>query len=106
MLATIAWGLVHLNRYFKSLGLAVMVAIAAANTSQVVHPTLRLYNMIPYEKISSDIVHWSQRYKLNQVLLSDNSLNTLSIQRYLQLGRDGQCLQVLRIDEDRLVANS
>ncbi|MGK7878062.1 MAG: hypothetical protein AB4426_33575 [Xenococcaceae cyanobacterium] len=101
MIAVVVWGLFYLNGYLKGLVLAILVAIGIVNLTQLVQPTLRLYNLIPYRLIAEDIVEFSEQYNVTQILLSDNSHNTLSVQRYLQSMQSARGLKVHRLPQTR-----
>ena len=100
MIAAMTWGFLNSGRGIKLIGLLSLGLLFFINLSQVFNPTLRLYNLIPYKEIASDIFNFTQQEKITRVLLSDNSLNTLSIEHYIQKFPKSRTLKINRVDTD------
>ena len=100
MIAVMTWGFINSGRGIKLMGFLSLGLLFFINLSQVFNPTLRLYNLIPYKEIASDIVNFAQQEKITRVLLSDNSFNTLSIERYIQKNPQARALKVNRVGTD------
>jgi hypothetical protein len=86
--------------YWFILGILIALCLKEAIT-----PTLRLYNLIPYQQIAEDALEIAQQQKSKTILLSGNSLNTLSIERYInEKIRDGEKdkIKIIRLDGDNL----
>ena len=63
----------------------VLFALAIiTNIPHASNPTFRLYNIIPYKAIASDSILIAKKENLNNIFLSGNSLNNLSIKRYIE----------------------
>jgi len=77
----------------------IMVGILLfLNLTEVISPTLRLYNLIPYSQIATDLVEFSKKEEITNILLSNNSLNTLSIHRYITKIDQTKNLKINRVN--------
>lgn len=71
------------------------------NLQQAIQPTLRLYSLIDYEQIAIDLAIQAEKYQVNKILLSNNSLNLLSIEYYLK--GINQDIKILRFTETTVI---
>ncbi|MEM9275979.1 MAG: hypothetical protein AAGA80_23915, partial [Cyanobacteria bacterium P01_F01_bin.143] len=84
MIAIIIYHLSSLNKTGKVVYLLVIGLMISLCLKEIISPTLRLYNLIPYEQIATDALVAAKNQEVDFILLSNNSLNLLSIERYLK----------------------
>ena len=105
IIAVIVRSLNFLNKPSRLIYWFILGTLIALCLKEAVSPTLRLYNLIPYQQIAEDTLEIAQQQKSKTILLSGNSLNTLSIERYInQKIRDGEKdkIKIVRIEDDNL----
>ena len=74
-----------LNKLYQKIICWLLIGIMLAlNFNEAINPTLRFYNLIPYGQISADVLKAIDNYEASTIILSGNSLNTMSIERYLR----------------------
>jgi hypothetical protein len=98
IVAVMIWAIFCSRKPIKLIGLIIIGILLFINLTEVAKPTLRLYNIIPYSEIATDLVEFSQQQGVNQIFLSNNSLNTLSIHRYITKIDRTKELQIRRVD--------
>ena len=104
MIVLITWSIFNsTSQIVKFIGTMSLGLLLLINLQQAIHPTLRLYNLIPYEEIARDIIHYSKTQNINRVFMSDRSLNTLSIELYLQQGDHPENINVNRVNTVELM---
>ena len=105
MVAIIIHHISSMNKIGKIACCLVLGLMISICLKEVISPTLRLYNLIPYEQIAIDTLDTTKQKEVNLILLSNNSLNTLSIERYLrkQLTEDNrEEVKVIQLESDML----
>lgn len=83
MVAILVKGIYSSKKLWMVIFSLVVIGMVIINIKEVVQPTLRLYSMIPYEEIASDVIKQSQVNDVKTIILSNNSLNTKSIEYFL-----------------------
>jgi hypothetical protein len=102
MLVVIIWGIINSVKRIKLTGLIILSLLLLIDLKQIISPTFKLYNLIPYREIAVELETLSQQRGIKQILLSDNSYNTLSIQHYLQKNPEMRDVEVKRVGSDLL----
>lgn len=87
MVAILIIGFAHCKPPIKHLGWALFAFLVVVNLQQVITPTLRCYSLIPYRQVGLDALQFSQQHQNARIVLSDNSLNSLAIERYINQAR-------------------
>lgn len=87
MVAILIIGFAHCQSAIKHLGWALFAFLVVVNMQQVITPTLRCYSLIPYRQVGLDALQFSQHHQNARIVLSDNSLNSLAIERYINQAR-------------------
>ncbi|WP_158500411.1 glycosyltransferase family 39 protein [Xenococcus sp. PCC 7305] len=83
MVFIIVYHVSSMSKTWKVASYLILGLMISLCLKEVIRPTLRLYNLIPYEQIATDTLNLAKSQKANTILLSNNSLNSLSIERYL-----------------------
>jgi len=68
----------------KIFNICLFFLLLFINIQQVFNPILQLYSMIPYQKVAKDCLETSHNDHIDTIVLSYNTLNSLSIKRYLR----------------------
>ena len=84
MVAIIIYHISSMNKIGKVASCLVIGLMISLCLQEVISPTLRLYNSIPYEQIAIDTLNSAKQKDIKTILLSNNSLNLLSIEHYLR----------------------
>lgn len=84
MIAIMIYSIDFLNKASRVIYWIILGVLIAICLKEVIRPTLRLYNLIPYQQIAKDTLEVAREQKSKAILLSGNSLNTLSIERYMK----------------------
>jgi hypothetical protein len=84
MVAVMVWWVLSATHWLRYVGWASLGLMAFLNLGQAMAPTLRLYDLPPYKTIAADLVAVYEQTGVDQILLGNNSLNTLAIDHYLQ----------------------
>lgn len=104
MVAVMAWWALNGASRLRYVGLATLGLLFMLNLGEALNPTPKPYSLVPYRTIAAEVVEYSQQQGIDRVLLGNNSLNTLSIQRYIQQLVDADQLQTERVGSEDLVA--
>jgi hypothetical protein len=105
IIAVIVRSLNFLNKPSRLIYWFILGTLIALCLKEAITPTLRLYNLIPYQQIAEDALEIAQQQKSKTILLSGNSLNTLSIERYINdkiRGGEKDKITIIRLDGDNL----
>lgn len=102
MIAIIIYSLGFVNKVSQFVYWMILGALIAICLKEAIKPTLRLYNLIPYQQIANETLEIAQEQKAKTILLSSNSLNTLSIERYLKQDSPKEGIEVIRIDSNNI----
>ena len=98
MVAIIIYHISSMNKIGKVACCLVIGLMISICLKEVIRPTWRLYNLIPYEQIAIDTLESAKQQDVNTILLSNNSLNLLSIEHYLK-----QQLAARNIEEVKII---
>ncbi len=101
MVAIIIHHITSLHKIGKVACCLVLGLMISVCLKEVISPTLRLYNLIPYQQIAIDTLDLAKQQEVNVILLSNNSLNTLSIERYLRqqiVAKDIEEVQLIKLE--------
>lgn len=90
--------------WLRVIPLVAAGVLVLVNLSQTVRPTYPLYSVIPYSRIADDAADVCRGKGICRVLVSDNTLNSLSILRYLEREPDVPRLHAYAADQDSLRA--
>jgi hypothetical protein len=106
MIAIIIHYIESIHKSGKFIYWFIISLMIVACLKDLVSPTLPLYSMIPYQQIAKESLGLALQEKVRVIALSDNSLNTLSIERYLKQEIEDKhidSIQVIQVGEQRLV---
>lgn len=84
MAALLVVGFTDFRSPWKAIGWAFFSLLLIINLQQVFQPTLRVYSMIPYRQIALDCLTIAKQQNIHNIVISAHTLNSLSIQRYVQ----------------------
>jgi hypothetical protein len=104
MVSILGWWSLTTANWLKYAGLISLGLLLVLNLSQAISPKLKPYSLIPFRAIATDLVDYGQAHDINQVLLSNNSLNTLSIEHYIHQLAGSDPLQTKRVDRAEATA--
>lgn len=84
MIAIMIYSIDFLNKASRVIYWIILGVLIAICLKEVIKPTLRLYNLIPYQQIAKDTLEVARKQEAKMILLSGNSLNAISIERYMK----------------------
>jgi hypothetical protein len=102
MVTVMVWWVLSATNWLRYIGWASLGLMVLLNLGQAVAPTMRLYDLPSYKSIAADLVDFCQQTGVNQLLLGNNSLNTLSIDHYIQQLTEPGTLQTTRVGSEEL----
>ena len=90
--------------YFRPLlrviNLSLFTLLLFINIQQIFNPTLQICSMIPYQQIAKDCLYTANKEHVDTIVLSDNTLNSLSIKRYLRQYIHSSSIQIILLSLD------
>lgn len=79
-----------LPKFMNRVNIILLFCLFGSSLLQVIQPTLRFYSLIPYKSVASETLKLAQTENTNHILLTDNSLNQLSIRRYIDKSKSSR----------------
>ncbi len=99
MVTILVWWLLATAHWLRPVGLVGLGLLLAVNLGQAISPTLQPYSLVPFQTIAADLVNYGEEHGVSHLLLSNNSLNSLSIEHYVQKNvQDSNQLRVKQVD--------